>query len=242
MPPAATYLELADDLERRLTASPAGDRVASEHELVAAHGISRPTARAVLQELERRYLVRRVRGSGTFVNRRIDYVIGADGPPSFSETVRRAGAVPGARLVDVQTRRADAARRADLGLPAGTSVVVVTRVVTVDGLVAGLLATHLPAALVPGLAGHLVDADGAVSVDALLRERYGLAPARLWSRASMDVPPVAVARSLVLDAAVPSWCIESLNVDGPSGRPIERSTGWNRADALRVVFELGRRP
>lgn len=151
MPGAATYLELADDLQRQLVPARPGARVVSEHELVAAHGISRPTARAALQELERRFLVRRVRGSGTFVNRRIDYVIGADKPPSFSETVRRAGGVPGASLIEVQTRRAPADIRGALRLGAGTSVVVVTRATTIDGVVAGLITTHLPTMLVPGL-------------------------------------------------------------------------------------------
>jgi DNA-binding FadR family transcriptional regulator len=39
--------------------------VASEHELADANGVSRPTARAALQELEHRYLVRRVPRAGT---------------------------------------------------------------------------------------------------------------------------------------------------------------------------------
>ncbi len=242
MPAVATYLELADALERALRRARAGERVASEHELVAAHGISRPTARAVLQELEQRFVVRRVRGAGTFVNHRIDYVIGSDRPPSFSDTVTRAGGTPGARLLDVQTRRATAEVRDALGLATGSSVVVVVRVVTVDGLVAGIITSHLPAALVPGLATHLLAEDGALSVDALLRSRYGLRPRRAWSRASLDVPPATVAAHLGLDAAAPSWCIESTNEDERTGARIERSTSWNRADALRVVFELGANP
>lgn len=242
VPAVATYLELADALERALVPAQVGERVASEHELVAAHGISRPTARAALQELERRFIVRRVRGAGTFVNRRIDYVIGSDRAPSFTETVSRAGGIPGARLLDVQTRRATREVRDDLGLATGTSVVVLARIVTVDGQVAGVITSHLPAALVAGLASHLLAEDGALSVDALLRSRYGLRPRRAWSRASLDVPPASIAAHLGLDAAVPSWCIESCNDDERTGARIERSTSWNRADALRVVFELGTRP
>lgn len=241
MPATATYLELADELQRELEPASVGARVASEHELVATHGISRPTARAALQELERRFLVRRVQGVGTFVSRRIDYVIGAEVPPSFSETVRRAGAVPGARLVDVRTLRAPADVRDALGLAVGSAVLMVTRATTIDGALAGVVTTHLPAPLVPGLAEHLLAEDGALSIDALLRARYGVVPQRVWSRAALDVPPAPVAARLGLEGAAPSWCIESINGDARTGRLIERSVGWSRADVLRVVFELGAR-
>lgn len=241
MPVVATYLALADELQGQLEPASAGTRVVSEHELVATRGISRPTARAALQELERRFLVRRVRGAGTFVNRRIDYVIGPDIAPSFSETVGRAGAVPGARLVDVRTLRAPADIRAALGLAVGSSVLMVTRGTTIDGVLAGVITTHLPAPLVPGLAEHLLAEDGALSIDALLRSRYGLVPQRVWSRAALDVPPTAVVARLGLEGPAPSWCIEIVNGDAKTGQLIERSVGWSRADVLRVVFELGAR-
>jgi GntR family transcriptional regulator len=45
----------------------AGDRIPSEHQLVAAHGIGRPTVRQALDSLVRRGVLSRRRGSGTFV-------------------------------------------------------------------------------------------------------------------------------------------------------------------------------
>ena len=54
-------------------------------------GVGRAAARSALQELERRLLVRRVQGAGTFVNRRIDYVISRTRPPSWHATVDRGG-------------------------------------------------------------------------------------------------------------------------------------------------------
>jgi DNA-binding GntR family transcriptional regulator len=76
------YLALADRLEADLAGLSPGARVSSEHELAARHQVSRLTARAALQELERRYVVERTQGLGTFVARRITYRIGPGSPPA----------------------------------------------------------------------------------------------------------------------------------------------------------------
>lgn len=126
-----SYLEIAATLGDQLSAAPTGAQVPSEHALMAAHGVSRPTARAALQELQQRYLVRRVRGSGTFVNRRIDYVIGAHVPPSGTATFARSGVTAGHRVlgVSVTTAHDEVARRLDV--TAGDAVIVVVRRVRV---------------------------------------------------------------------------------------------------------------
>jgi DNA-binding GntR family transcriptional regulator len=48
---------------------PADSRVPSENQLAARFGVSRVTARQAIQILQREGLVRRIRGSGTYVNR-----------------------------------------------------------------------------------------------------------------------------------------------------------------------------
>lgn len=232
------YLDLVSALEHQVARSRPGERVASEHELAAATGVSRPTARAALQELERRYLVRRVRGSGTFVNRRVDYLVSYDMAPSWSETIRLAGAEPGNEIINIRSSPVAAALRHRLELPSRSRVVVVTRRSTVDGILAGTATTHLPADLVPDLARHLRSSG---SLYRVLVEQYGLDPKRVWSRASLEVPPDDVARHLGLETPEPTWLLESLNRDIDSGRPTELTHGWMRADVLRVVFEMGER-
>ncbi len=236
---SAPYLDLVDVLEREVSRAHPGSRVASEHELAVANGVSRPTARAALQELERRYLVRRIRGSGTYVNRRVDYLVSYDMAPSWSETIRRAGAEPGSEIVRIRLSPASAKLRQRLELPARSRVVMVTRRSTVDGLLASTATTHLPADLVPDLSRHLGDDD---SLYRVLVERYGLDPKRVWSRASLEVPPVDVSERLGLETPEPTWLLESLNRDANSMRPTELTQGWLRADVLRVVFEMGERP
>ena len=48
---------------------PADSRVPSEHQIAARFAVSRVTARQAIQFLEREGLLRRIRGSGTYVNR-----------------------------------------------------------------------------------------------------------------------------------------------------------------------------
>jgi DNA-binding GntR family transcriptional regulator len=232
-----TYLALADQLEALDETLEPGAKLPSENQLVAAHGVSRLTARAALQELESRLLVRRVRGAGTFVSRRIEHRLGPDLPPSGSEAVRRAGAVPGNVVLSVRTRRPLAAVRDALDLDADEKVVAVTRRGTVDGLPATFGTTNLPAEVVPDLGDHLGDD---VSIYATLRDVYGLSPARLWARAELVSVPADVAPQLGLDGRPLVWCLESCNHDPSLGRPIELSRSWLRADVYRVVVELGR--
>jgi GntR family transcriptional regulator len=231
------YLALADELEALLEGLEPGDKLPSEHQLVATHGVSRLTARAALQELEARFLVRRVRGAGTFVARRIEHRLGPDLPPSGSEAVRRAGAEPGNNVLSVRIRKPLAGVREALDLDADEKVVTVTRVGTVDGLPATYGTTNLPSEVVPDLADHVVDGS---SIYRILRDVYGLAPARLWARAELVVVPTDVAPHLGLDGRPLVWCLESCNHDPGLGRPIELSRSWLRADTYRVVVELGR--
>jgi GntR family transcriptional regulator len=214
-------------------------KVVSEHELARSRGVSRPTARAALQELERRYLVRRVRGSGTFVHRRIDYVIGPDTARSWSEGVRQAGSTPTSTVVRHRGGAASAAIRERLELPDSARVVTLLRINEVDGLPAGMGTSYLPADLLPDLAAHLGVGTVGASIYRTLVDHYGLEPVRTWTSASLEVPPPDVAARIGLETSEPTWSVESINRDRASGRPVELALGWMRADVYRIILRAG---
>ena len=232
---SARYLDIADELASELAACAPGTRVASEPELANRFGVGRAAARSALQELERRLLVRRIQGAGTFVNRRIDYVISRSRPPSWHATVIASGATPRSQTKEVQ-RIALAAEDVDqLGWPVGTPMYRIERHFFIDDLLASVTQELIPVAAVPDLDIALRSVE---SVDMVLRQLGGARPVRAWCRASLDIPPVDVLRGLGIEASVPVWRIDSISRDAESGRVLLSSSAWTRADAVRVVVEL----
>ena len=213
-----------------------GHRLPSEHQLAETADVSRLTARAALQELEQRLLVRRVRGSGTFVARRIDHPIGSGMLPSASEMVRRAGAEPTSQVLSVRVRRPSAVVRDGLDLDADDQVVAITRAGQVDGLAASYGTTHLPSELVEGIGDLLTDD---VSIFRILCDHFRLAPVHQWVRAELVSAPREVAPHLGLEGRPLVWRIERCHADQALGRPVELSQTWLRADVHRVIIGLG---
>jgi DNA-binding GntR family transcriptional regulator len=224
------YLQIAERLAAEIVGYPPGARVASEPELADRFGVGRAAARSALQELERRLLVRRVQGAGTFVNRRIDYVISHSRPPSWDATVAAAGATARTQLRSASRTALPAAREGQLDRPAGTPVHRIVRSFFVDDLLASWTEEWIPVDVAPDLNLALRAVE---SMDLVLRR-----PVRAWCRVSFDIPPAEALRGLRLDASVAAWQVESVSRDADSGRVLMASTAWTRADAVRMVVEL----
>lgn len=233
-------LDLADLLAAELAALPPGARVAGEHELMRRFAVGRSAARATLQELERRLLVRRVQGVGTFVNRRIDYVISRERRPSWHETVAAAGARPRSVVRDTELVGLPEQPATLLELPIGTPANRLRRLNYIDDLLAACTIEWVPVATVPELGLALAAVE---SLDVVLRQMGRVDPVRAWTRVSLDASPSLVPPEvldvLALASATPVWLVESVSRDGPGGPPVMCSRSWMRADALRVVVELG---
>ncbi|HTV73978.1 MAG TPA: GntR family transcriptional regulator [Candidatus Acidoferrales bacterium] len=232
-----TYIRVADTLEEQIAAAAPGALLASEHELAREYDVSRHTARAALEELERRFLVRRAQGRGTFVAERIDYRIGPGTVPSWSESVRRSGGRPRSVTETLRMRRGDAQTCAALELPLGTQVVYLARRRYLDDRVAAYAQTWLAADLVPDLQGHL---DESGSLHEVLRDVYGLQPQTAKSLAEFVVAPAVIAQRVGQDGRPVIFKLESTVVSERHARPLQATQSWLRADMFRVVFEMNR--
>lgn len=235
MTTSTRYLEIAERLAAELIDCPPGTRVASEPELAGRFGVGRAAARSALQELERRLLVRRIQGAGTFVNRRIDYVISRNRPPSWHATVAAAGATPRSQVKSVEQVPLPAERAAQLHLEPGVAAHRIVRNFFIDDLLASWTEEWVPVDVAPDLdiALHTVE-----SVDLVLRQMGRVRPVRAWCRVSFDIPPTAVLAGLRLENSVAVWQVDSASRDGETGRGLLASTAWTRADAVRVIVEL----
>lgn len=232
------YLALANRLQSALSGAEPGTRVASEHELAATHGVHRLTARAALQELERRYLVRRVQGRGTFVAERIEYRVTAGSLPSFSETVSRAGALPRSQTESVRSRRPPASVRADLGLDPDERVWLVSRLRYVDEQLVGCADTYVSQRLAPDLSRHLSAAGPGGSLYATFTADCELSPVRAGYRVEIEIASQDVSERLQLKGRPWMIATRGRNDDARSGRPLEVTLGFLRADVFRIVMEF----
>jgi GntR family transcriptional regulator len=226
------YIDIAEDIAARLADVGPGGRLPTETELARELGVNRLTARAAVQELERRYLVHRHRGRGTFVTTRVDYIVSAEHPPSWHETVRLAGAIPREETEHVEVRRRPtAAVRRNLNLDSGDKVIAMSRLRYVNNELAGCSDVILNAALVPGLEEKL---ESSASIYRYLRDHYRLEPYRGWSEVSLEAPPPEVADKLHLTGQ-PMLFRHCSRVDSATARrPVEYVTAWLRPEVVRV--------
>ena len=230
------YREIADRLAAELAEVPPGVRVAGEYETAERFGVGRATARSALQELERRTLIRRIPGVGTFTARRIDYPISPSVSPSWSETVRRSGAEPRSIVRSCEPAAPPSAIALALEVSEDEPCQLLKRQSYTDGVVAAWGEEWVPVSVVPELKAATRVTD---SQHRILRDVARSEPQRAWSRASAEVADPETARELGCGVGDPVWLVESLNVDGPTGRPLCFTRRWMRADAVRLIFETG---
>ncbi len=237
----ANYLALADSLEAEIVDLGPDVRLPSEHQLCSTNRVSRVTARGALQELERRHLVRRTRGSGTFTALRIPYPIRPGTSPSWSRIVLDAGHTPSYRLIDTTVAEASRSTARALDLDPGDPVLRIERIGSIDGQAA----THQLMHFRPDCFGsETVDAIHSLlethpSTAALLAERFGVELERLATRAELQPIDAKRADAINLVGRPMAWHTETVNRSRRDQRPLEHTKAWLRADSFRVFMELG---
>lgn len=231
------WLQLSDRVECELRELAAGHAAPSENELAARFEVNRLTARAVLQELERRGSVRRRQGRATVVARRVEYRIGPDLVPSWTATVERAGIAARSEVTGSSVRSSREDETAELELSDGQLVREVERRRFCDGDLAAFQTEILPETRVPGLTEALRSSP---SVFATLKDHYGFAPTRAWTRVEHLTAPSWVATRLGLRGRPDVVLIRGRLDCARSRRPIELTYAWLRADMFHVVVEMGR--
>jgi GntR family transcriptional regulator len=213
----------------------ANSRLASEKDLAVLHGVNRLTARAAVQELERRYLVRRRPGSGTFVSDRVEFRITPNSPPSWSEVIRLSGATPRTETLSLRTVRAVPWLREALHLAADDRVVHLRRLRYVNEEAACIADTFLAADLVPDLRANLKSNE---SLHKVLTENYKLDPYRAELKMDVEVAPSDIASLLGLGTRPMMFHVVARSDTRRLKRPLQMTTTWNRPDILRVVIDL----
>lgn len=214
-------------LRARVAAGRPGDALPSEADLAARFDVSRMTARQAVQSLAAEGLVRRQRGSGTYIAP--PTVHRHSGPlMSFTEDVARRGMVASSRLLVAEMRAAADSEVDALRVPAGSRIVSIERLRLADGTP---FAVEY-AALVPDVAGVLASDLEAGSLHEALRS-LGRTPTR--ARARISARTASARESELLDMPRRAAVLqETRAVSDGADVPIELTTTVYAADRYDI--------
>jgi GntR family transcriptional regulator len=214
----------------------AGDRLAPERELAESLGVSRMTVRQAYEGLERRGLIERGVGRGTFVSAPKLDLDHRSHVAGFSEQIEAAGLEPGAELLLRERRAPSDEARVALALGENAAVLHARRLRFAGGVPLAIEDFWLPLELFPGI--DELDLSG--SIYELMRERYGRAPVRAVERLEPIHATAPDARALNVRPRSPLMLVERIAYDA-DGTPIEFARDRHRGDRARFVIEVAPR-
>lgn len=146
------YLQLVDELEIKIreTMEP-NDKLFSERELTQVYGVSRITVRLALQELEKRGLVYKKHGKGTYVSETAEPAVDLSSAYSFTEQMKKIGKVPKTQILSLIYVEASEFVAQQLQVPIGERLLELERLRLADGVPMMLERTYVPAELFEGI-------------------------------------------------------------------------------------------
>ena len=208
----------------------AGERLPTEAELAARHGVNRHTVRQALADLATRGLVRAQQGSGTYVEAPpLAYPIGRR--TRFSDIVVAQAREPSGRLVSTRREVATPAIAEALALPEGGEVIRVETIRTADGVPISWALSAFPADRFPDVAAIYAET---ASFTAAFRAGGVEDYVRTATRIGARVADATDAERLEIAPGRPVLEVDCVNSD-LDGRPIQ----WARArfvgDRVRIV-------
>jgi len=209
-----------------------GDRVPSERTLADELRANRMTVRKAMDRLVAAGVLERNGTAGTRVAlHRVTRPMGSAAGLGISRIVAKAGGVAGSQLLYFEQARATAKLASRLGIAEDDEIVVLRRLLAVDGTPFCIETSQIPSALVPAL--HAEDLTKGQSLYALLHERYGIDVATGEREISTATATQLEARHLRLAPGAGVLLMRLLAFDR-QGRPVEFMTSVNHPQL--VVF------
>jgi len=210
---------------------PVGEAIPAERKLSVELGVSRPTLRAVIDELVREGLLRRRHGSGTFVaERKVALPLTMT---SFSEDMTRRGMVPGSRVLSFDITHAGAKLGQKLRVSPSDEVYEIQRLRLADHEPMAIEFLHVPRTLLPSLTGEALESASFYT----LLSKAGIAIAAGVQTIEPTVTNQAESEVLGVPLHSPAFLFERITESG-GGEVVEFVRSVYRGDRYRLVSEL----
>jgi GntR family transcriptional regulator len=139
------FQRLQSDLARLIGNTPPGQRLLNEPELAKQMGVSRATLREAMRTFETQGIIRRRQGSGTYVVGKVPVIdAGLEVLESLDTMARRMNLLITVSDLQIEPVEADLETANGLGVPEGTRLIRIRRVMRADGRPAAYLVDTVP--------------------------------------------------------------------------------------------------
>ena len=146
------YLQMVDALEVTIRQEmSANEKLLSERELTERFNVSRMTVRLALQELERRGLVYKKHGKGTYVSEIGEPAVDLSSAYSFTEQMRKMGKTPQTKTIAFSKLLANDQMARQLNIEVDSEIFEIERLRSADGLTMMLERSYIPVELFDGI-------------------------------------------------------------------------------------------
>lgn len=172
--PVSLYYQLKEILIKRIKENewPVNTRIPTERELCELYRVSRITVRQALDELEKEGLLYRKQGRGTFVTvPKLEQRLGSF--YSFSEEIRKMGAVPEANIIDFDINESSEKISEILKIEKGAKIYSIKRLRKADNEPFAIETSYIPVSVAPGLSKASVEQNGLYNT---LKDTFGIIP------------------------------------------------------------------
>lgn len=234
--PVPLYQQFKLLLERKLAAGEwaADEPLPTELSLMATFNISRTTVRQALDALVKEGRIYRRRGKGTFVAPpRIEQTLAS--LTGFAEELALRGLAPEISVAAWNVERVPLAVTGALELPAGTAVLHVRRLISLNRAPLFVDDCWFPAEFAPHLSAAHIEAHPIYR----LLERFGRAPAEGDQRLQAIGAPEEIAPLLGVTPGQPALSVTRLTRDH-AGVPVEYTRAIYRGDRYDYTISLRR--
>ena len=236
--PIPKYLQISAWLKELIQTGryKAGERLPSEIELSKTCGVNRNTLRQAITELTTVGLLRKEKGTGTFVSpspsglkHKLERI------SSFRDMLGQSGITARTKVIGRRIANADDYVARSLFLGTSKKVLVIRRVRAGNGTPYIYEESYLPADMFDGI----LDLDLTGSMYDIISEHFGIVLARSKQTISAVnlIPPIAKILKVPVNAA--AIFAESITFDDKS-IPIELLYSYYRGDKYTLEIELGR--